>query len=343
MSESIRVIPTFVDAPAATARTYRRVARPTVREWARFAVLFLLTAVTTTIAGVVLVSTTLPEPALRAPSGWLGYLLYIPELYVKLVAGYIHLALTQPALLMQGASFAGSLLAILTAHEFGHYIACRRYGVEATLPFFIPSPPLIGPGTFGAFIKIKSTIPSRHALFDIGVAGPLAGFVIVIPIAIIGLLTAQPAPLIPAGDVIYFNDPLLMRALAKMLGVQLNQISANPFYLAAWIGLLVTSLNLLPVGQLDGGHAVYAVFGLRTHRLLGRAAFAVMTTLAVLGWFWHRSPSGFLYTVLLAIMLRVRHPQPVINEPLGRARLIVALVTLLVFALSFWPFPITFS
>ncbi len=341
MSESLRVIPTFVDAPAAP-RAYRRAARPTVREWTRYAVLFLLTAVTTTIAGVMLVSTAMPEPALRAPSSWLGYLLYIPELYIKLVGGYIQLAVTQPALLAQGASFGGSLMAILTAHEFGHYIACRRYGVEATLPFFIPSPPMIGPGTFGAFIKIKSPIPSRRALFDIGVAGPLAGFVLVIPVAIIGLLTAHPAPPITAGDVMYFNDPLLMRALAKMMGSSLN-ISPNPFYLAAWIGLLVTSLNLLPVGQLDGGHAVYAVFGLRTHKLLGRAAFAVMTTLAVLGWFWHHSPSGILYTVLLAIMLRVRHPQPEIHEPLGRARLIVALVTLLVFALSFWPFPITFS
>jgi membrane-associated protease RseP (regulator of RpoE activity) len=141
----------------------------------------------------------------------------------------------------------------------------------------------------------------------------------------------------------YFNDPLLMRLMARAVGVQLNNIIANPFYLAAWIGLLVTSLNLLPVGQLDGGHAVYAVFGMRVHRVMGRAAFATMTTLAVLGWFWHRSPGGFLYVVLLGIMLRVRHPQTEETEPLGRAREIVAVITLLVFALSFWPFPITFG
>jgi len=342
MSESVRAIHTFVEAQP--EKIVRRAARPTAREWARYAALFALTALTTTIAGLMLVSTKLPEPAMRTPSGWLDYVLYIPELYFKLIGGYIALALTEPALLRQGASFAVSLMAILTAHEFGHYIACRRYGVDSTLPFFIPSPPMIGPGTFGAFIKIKSPIPSRRALFDIGVAGPLAGFVVIIPVAIIGLLTAQPAPLAAAGTGgIYFNDPLLMRAVGRMLGVQNDSIYASPLYISAWIGLLVTSLNLLPVGQLDGGHAVYAVFGARVHRVLGRVAFAAMAVLAVLGWFWHGSPSGFLYVILLAIMLRVRHPQPRDSEPLGRARIIVALLTLLVFALSFWPFPITFS
>jgi membrane-associated protease RseP (regulator of RpoE activity) len=272
----------------------------------------------------------------------LDYVLYIPTLYLKLVGGYIYLAVIQPSLLLQGVAFSVSLLSILTAHEFGHYIACRRYNVNATLPLFIPSPPMVGPGTFGAFIKIKSPIPSRRALFDIGVAGPLAGFVIVIPVAIAGLLTAQPAPPI-TGDVMYFNDPLLMRLAARMLGVSLDNIQPNPFYFAAWFGLIVTSLNLLPVGQLDGGHAIYAVFGVRLHKWLGRVAFIVMTTLALLGWFLYSSPSGFLFVVLLAIMLRMRHPQPQDMEPLGRTRLIVALITLLVFALSFWPFPVTFS
>jgi membrane-associated protease RseP (regulator of RpoE activity) len=106
---------------------------------------------------------------------------------------------------------------------------------------------------------------------------------------------------------------------------------------------LVTSLNLLPVGQLDGGHAIYALFGKKAHQWLGRIAFMVMAGLSVLGWFWHNSPSGFLYVILLAIMLRVRHPQPHQTEPLGRGRILVAIATLLVFALSFWPFPVTFS
>jgi membrane-associated protease RseP (regulator of RpoE activity) len=330
----------MVSAPV--ERASRRAARPTAREWARHAGLFALTALTTTIAGVMLTGAEI-EVTGRKLNGALDYLLYLPELYLKLAGAYIHLALAHPTLLAQGLAFAGSLLAILTAHESGHYIACRLYKVDATLPFFIPSPPMIGPGTFGAFIKIKSPIPSRRALFDIGVAGPLAGFVIVVPVALAGLLTAQPAPPITGDGLMTFNDPLLMRLMAKLVGVHLSSMAVNPFYLAAWIGLLVTSLNLLPVGQLDGGHAVYAVFGQRVHKWLGRAAFALMVTLAVLGFVWHHSPGGFLYAVLLAVMLRVRHPQPQETEPLGGARLFVALLTLLVFALSFWPFPITFS
>ena len=117
----------------------------------------------------------------------------------------------------------------------------------------------------------------------------------------------------------------------------------SPLYFAAWIGLLVTALNLIPVGQLDGGHASYAVFGTRAHKRLGQTAFVAMSTLAILGWLWHSSPSGFLYAVLLAVMLRVRHPQPEDDTPLDRARMIVALITLLVFALSFTPFPLTIT
>ncbi len=318
-------------------------ARPTSREYIRHAGLFLLTILTTTIAGMMLLGA---EPSgIVSPrlSSWIDYLAYLPLLYVRMTSAYIYQAVTQPAHLLYGLAFSGSLLSILTAHEFGHYIACRIYGVDSTLPFFIPSPPMLGPGTFGAFIKIRSAIPSRHALFDIGVAGPLAGFVVVVPVALVGLMTAQPAPPMPPGDIVYFNDPLLVRLMARAIGIDTSSIAGNPFSFAAWVGLLVTSLNLLPVGQLDGGHAVYAVFGMRVHRILGRAAFAAMATLAILGWFWHHSPSGFLYTVLLAIMLQVRHPQTVESEPLGTRRQVVAVITLLVFVLSFWPFPITFG
>jgi membrane-associated protease RseP (regulator of RpoE activity) len=130
---------------------------------------------------------------------------------------------------------------------------------------------------------------------------------------------------------------------AQALGIHLDVNNAgNPFYFAAWIGLLVTSLNLMPVGQLDGGHATFSLFGPRLHKWVGTIAFTTMATLAVLGWVWHRAPSGFLYAVLLAVMLRIRHPRAGDeSEPLGRGRVIVALLTLLVFILSFWPFPIT--
>ena len=341
MSESVQAIPPFVDSPAPYVG--RRAARPTAREWKKHTVLFLLTVLTTMLAGVMLVSQNLAEPAMREPSSPLGYIFYIPAYYFKSIALLIQNAFAHPWILAEGAMFSGSLLAILTAHESGHYVACRRYGVDATLPFFIPAPPLFLAGTFGAFIKIKSPIPTRRALFDIGVAGPLAGFVVALPIALIGILTLQPSQPAPPGAAygIDFNNPLLFRIFARVCGVNLENTQTNPFYFAAWIGLLVTSLNLMPVGQLDGGHATFALFGKHLHKWLGRAAFLLMATLAVLGWFWYGSPSGFLYAVLLGVMLRIRHPQ-VEDESVAmdRPRAIVAIITLLVFLLSFLPFPI---
>jgi membrane-associated protease RseP (regulator of RpoE activity) len=245
--------------------------------------------------------------------------------------------------LVAAVSFSVTLLAILTAHEMGHYLACRYYGVAATLPFFIPAPPLFLAGTFGAFIKMKSPIPSRRALVDIGLAGPLAGFVMLLPVAIAGILTLQPAPPPIGASAIVFNDPLLFRIFAKVTGANLTDASPNPFYMAAWIGLLVTSLNLMPVGQLDGGHGTFSLFGQRAHKPIGRIAFVAVAAMAILGFVWHHSPSGFLYTVLLGVMLKVRHPAPERMEQLGSARTVVAIITLIVFALSFVPFPITLT
>ena len=133
------------------------------------------------------------------------------------------------------------------------------------------------------------------------------------------------------------------RLVAGAFRVRLDNSEVNPYYMAAWLGLLVTSLNLMPVGQLDGGHGTFALFGLQAHKWIGRIAFVTMAVLALLGWFWHASPSGFLYTVLLAIMLKVRHPQPGQMEPLGSARIWIAILTLVVFVLCFWPFPITIT
>src|SRR5947209_786251 len=208
MSESVQAIPPLIDSPATLLR--RRAARPTAREWKKHTVLFLLTVLTTMLAGVMLVSQNLAEPAMREPSSPLGYIFYIPAYYFKSVSILIQNAFSHPWILAEGAMFSGSLLAILTAHESGHYIACRRYGVDATLPFFIPAPPLFLAGTFGAFIKIKSPIPSRRALFDIGLAGPLAGFVVTFPIALAGMMTIQPSGPV-TGHAITFNDPLLFR------------------------------------------------------------------------------------------------------------------------------------
>jgi membrane-associated protease RseP (regulator of RpoE activity) len=318
--------------------------RPTAREWLRHSLLFLITVVTTTIAGILSI---VPEKALDieppALSTSLDYVMYIPLSYLRTVGALIDFVMLNPRLLIQGLTFSGALLAILLAHEMGHYVACRRYGVSATLPFFIPAPPLFLAGTFGAFIKIRSPIPTRRALFDIGLAGPLAGFIVLLPIAVIGVLNIGP-PLAITGHEIIFNDPLLLRLLGRVLGVRLEPYSPpNPYYMAAWLGLLVTSLNLMPVGQLDGGHGTFALFGLWAHKWIGRVAFVTMGSLAVLGWFWHGSPSGFLYTILLGVMLWVRHPQPHLMEPLGNKRIWIAILTLIVFALSFWPFPITIT
>ena len=345
MSDSIPALRPF-SRPRDAFVSRRTAARPTPREWVRHAVFLFLTALTTTFAGIMLAIPETLEPAIGEPSTWFDYLIYVPVYYLLAAASIISHAVAHPALIVQGLLFSGALLSILLAHEAGHYVACRRYGVTATLPFFIPAPPLFLAGTFGAFIKIKSPIPSRRALFDIGLAGPLAGFAVILPVTVLAMLTAQPAPPLapsPDGMLIVFNSPLLLELLAKSFGIAtLDNIAPNPFYFAAWIGLLVTSLNLLPVGQLDGGHATFSIFGARAHRLVGRAAFAVMVVLAPLGWFWHGTLSGFVYGLLLFVMLRVAHPQAGDEtDRLGRSRILVALLTLAVFALSFTPFPIT--
>src|SRR6185436_4437580 len=126
---------------------------------------------------------------------------------------------------------------------------------------------------------------------------------------------------------IYFNDPLLFKLIARAFAIDLANSEANSFYLASWFGALVTALNLIPVGQLDGGHGTFSVFGQRAHRWIGQTAFVIMAVISVLGWFWHGSPSGFIYVVLLAVLLRMRHPQPQQMEPLGTARTIIAVVT----------------
>jgi membrane-associated protease RseP (regulator of RpoE activity) len=339
MSESVETISSF--APARDFAAHRAGAGPTLREWIKHSVFFVLTFITTTFAGIVIAGEVdVPEPAV---SGVLGYVLYVPDFYFRIVARYLSLAIANPALLKSGLTFAAALLTILTAHEMGHYLACRYYGVRATLPFFIPAPPLFLAGTFGAFIKMKSPIPTRRALFDIGLAGPLAGFVALVPVALGGVLMLRAAPPHGPGSAVIFNDPLLFQIIAKLTGANLIDASPNPFYMAAWIGLLVTSLNLMPVGQLDGGHGTFAIFGQRAHKFIGRFAFVAVAVMSVLGFIWHGSPSGFLYTVLLGVMLRVRHPAPEQMEPLGTARIVVGVITLIVFALSFAPFPLTIT
>lgn len=325
----------------------REAMRPTFRTWLKHIAYFLLTFITVTIAGTLQPFGNLeifPGVDPQSSTEIFQFLLHFPIHYFNLIVSTIGQMFTDLTVLSDGLKFSTSLLFILTCHEFGHYIACRLYGVDATLPFFIPLPPLLGPaGTLGAFIKIVSPLPSRRATFDIGVAGPIAGFIALIPITIIGLITAKALPVAETNSLqvgIYFAKPLFMQILDWIIGTGAVNSSFNPFSAAAWLGLLITSLNLIPSGQLDGGHAIYAVFGERVHFWTGRIAFVVMVLLSVLGMYFYSSPSGLLFAVLLFVMMRVRHPEPLDDTPLDIKRKVIALLTLLIFILSFVPFPV---
>ncbi len=325
----------------------RAAMRPTLRTWLKHLGYFLIAFVTITIAGSIQpfgLIEIFPGIDPQTPSEIFQFLLNFPVHYFNLIVSTVQQMYSNPEYLRYGLSFSISLLFILTSHEFGHYIACRLYGVDATLPYFIPLPPLLGPaGTLGAFIKIVSPMPSRRATFDIGVAGPIAGFIALIPVAIIGVLTAKPAAPITAETVnfgLHFSDPLFTHLLMWISGVDTASAAPNPFVAATWLGLLITSLNLIPSGQLDGGHAVYAVFGERIHRWTGKIAFFAMVFLSILGMYFYSSPSGLLFAVLLFVMMRVRHPEPLDDAPLDFKRKLIAVLTLLIFALSFVPFPV---
>jgi membrane-associated protease RseP (regulator of RpoE activity) len=241
-------------------------------------------------------------------------------------------AVRTPSMLKDGLAYSLTLLAILLAHEFGHWFACAWYGVEASLPYFLPAPTFIG--TFGAFIRFRSAVANRRQLFDIGVAGPLAGFVFLIPALTLGLALSHVVPGIASMGNMEFGTPLLMRLLEAFLfpGVSPADISLHPVAHAAWVGLLATALNLLPVGQLDGGHLVYAAFGDR-HRWVALASVGVMLLLGFLYWPW------WVWGALLFFLGR-RHFAVVEDRPLGRGRTWLLWTSALIFLLSFIPVPV---
>lgn len=318
----------------------RPVMRPTARTWMRHILLLAITFCTATVAGLIYPFGHYPFLDSFDPQT-ASDVLQLPLVYAAMLADAVRQAFATPAELRYGLEFSASLLFILISHEMGHYLMCRRYRVDATLPFFIPTPPMVGPaGTFGAFIKILSPMPSRKAVFDIGVAGPIAGFVALVPIAIAGLLTMEPATAQNTAAGLVFADPLFMKLGGILVGRDPSASYGNAFYYAAWIGLLVTALNLIPSGQLDGGHAIYAVFGEKIHRWTGRIAFPAMAVLSIVGLLVYSSPSGFLVAIILAVMMRIRHPQPWDMTPLDTKRKVVAFLTLVIFTLCFVPFPI---
>jgi membrane-associated protease RseP (regulator of RpoE activity) len=223
----------------------------------------------------------------------------------------------------------------------GHYLACRLYRVPASLPYFLPLPPPVGlSGTLGAFIRIRGAITTKPVLFDMAAAGPIAGFVVAVPVMALGLQLSRVARL-PADFVgLELGEPLLFQGISYLLFGSVPDgysVNLHPMAMAAWFGLLVTAMNLMPVGQLDGGHIAYAVFGrLSSHITLG--ALVVILGLAAFSYSW------IVWAVLLLVMLRVfgRHHPPTWDEdvPIGRGRVIVAAVTLLIFVACFTPTPI---
>lgn len=244
--------------------------------------------------------------------------------------------------LWRGLWYSVTILAILGAHELGHYYACRYYRVDASLPYFLPAPFLTG--TLGAFIRIRQPIPTKRMLFDIGVAGPIAGFVVAVPALFLGVSLSRVLPIPEDFGRISFalGEPLLFRfAVWTIWGTAPDGYTLNPHPMgfAAWFGLLATALNLFPIGQLDGGHISYATFGARS-TLVTLTSAAVVVALALY------SRSWIVWAVLMVIMLVAfgpRHPRTLDHHiPLDRMRMLVALGALVMFVLCFTPAPIEF-
>lgn len=273
-------------------------------------------------------------------SGWLWWEGGFAVWYVRGFSGALREFFTLESMLSV-LPYTAALLGILGAHEMGHYLACRYYRIPATLPFFIPG---VLFGTFGAVIRIRGIIPNRRALFDIAAAGPIAGFLVALPILVYGVMTATPTdPNIPLPEeTMLFGESILTMGLFQLLHGAPGGFMVSSLYLAAWFGLLVTSMNLFPVGQLDGGHAVYAVSP-RLHRWSSRLTLVGLITWVFVYSFSYMTLSVYTLWCLILLWMRDRHPRVAFERvPLGRGRTLVAVVLLLLFVLTFMPVPILF-
>ncbi len=245
--------------------------------------------------------------------------------------------LTDPRVYLAGLKFSIPLLTILGCHELGHYVAARRHGLTATPPFFIPFPvPFLGIGTLGAVIRIKDPIQNKKQLLDVGAAGPIAGFAALVPFLAYGIAASEVGEAPVGGAYLEFGEPLIYRFLETLIRPGLGDdmtLWLHPTGVAAWFGILVTLLNLLPFAQLDGGHITYALFG-RWHRLL---AWPLLGMLAGLGFVW---PGWWLW-VVIAVVLNPRHPQLWDEDlPLDRRRQLIGWITIAIFVLCFVAEPI---
>ena len=250
----------------------------------------------------------------------------------SLFDGYIRLYHLDRRVL-EGLYFSVPLLAILLSHEFGHYVACLRSRVDASLPFFLPSPLLLG--TCGAFIRIRSPIYSRKSLFDIGVSGPIAGFIVLLPVLFAGVSMSRVSHFVAPGS-IAFGTPLILR-IAEWIclnGTPASRILLHPVAMAAWAGLLATAMNLLPMGQLDGGHILYAAFGERWHRII---SLTLIVALVLLGFVYR---AWWLWAALMFFFGR-RHPLVYDQTPLTGWRAALAICAFVIFVLSIAIVPVS--
>jgi membrane-associated protease RseP (regulator of RpoE activity) len=282
-------------------------------------ILFLVTILTTLISGTLLQVGFLRQAGLPTP-----------PLDSALVL--------DPKNWLMGASFSFTLLAILIAHELGHFLACRYYGIDATYPYVLPAPPVLTPfGTFGAVIRIRSPFYSSRQLFDVGIAGPIAGFAVLLPALVIGLGLSTIFQGSIQGEAIEFGEPLLFKWLSKLIFSEADgHINLHPVGFAAWFGMLATSLNLLPIGQLDGGHIIYALVGSRRHRWVSYGGFLGLAAISALSW----PMMGYFMFGLLLFLFGMRHPKPIQESPVGKERLILAAVALVILLVTFMPVPV---
>jgi membrane-associated protease RseP (regulator of RpoE activity) len=281
----------------------------------------------------------LPVPSPPKPRIAVNVILFLLTVFTTLLAGALHEGadlLKNPEHILKGIPFSFSLMGILLAHELGHYLAARKHGLNVTLPYFIPAPPLpFIIGTFGAFIKMRSPVRDRRMLLDVGAAGPLVGVAVSIPFLILGLRSSE-VKLIQGQVGMTLGSSLLLSLMSWLVVGPIPtgyDIVIHPVGFAGWIGLLVTSLNLLPIGQLDGGHVAYALLGEKQNKI-SKYVFLALLVLGIFGW------QGWLLWSLLLFIMGFRHPAPLHWwVSLDRKRKVIGWLTVAIFILTFIPVP----
>lgn len=269
----------------------------------------------------------------------LPLLLFIATILSTIFAGAVQQGVDpihNPITLLKGIPFSFTLLLILGTHELSHYFTSKRHGVKATLPYFIPAPSLVG--TFGAFIKMNSPILNKEALIDIGISGPIGGFIVSI-IAVIAGLNLSTIVEVGVFEGVKLGSPLIFEWLSKLIIGSTQEgydILLHPVAFAGWIGLFVTSLNLIPIGQLDGGHIAYAILGER-QRIISMVMIPILLALGLYGW-----PGWYIWALLTSI-LGIRHP-PIMDPemPLSKKHRLLGLIALIMFTITFIPIPFSF-